>query len=72
MNVDKTEIGVFRSPTKKIYKNLNFILRGQKIEPKRRIKYLGVIIDKHLSFNPFMNTLKENLNRANNILAKLS
>ena len=71
LNVNKTEIVVFRSPTKQIYKNLNFRLSGQEIEPKRCTKYLGVIIDEHLSFNEYMNTLKQKLNRANGILAKL-
>ena len=71
LNVNKTEIVVFRSPTKQIYKNLNFSLSGQKIEPKRCTKYLGVIMDEHLSFNEQMNTLKQKLNRANGILAKL-
>ena len=71
LNVNKTEIVVFRSPTKQIYKNLNFRLSGQKIEPKHCTKYLGVIIDEHLSFNEYMNTLKQKLNRANGFLAKL-
>ena len=44
MNANKTEIVVFRSPTKQIYKNLNFRLSGQKIEPKLCSKYLGVIL----------------------------
>ena len=64
MNANKTEIVVFRSPAKQIYKNLNFRLSGQKIEPKRCTKYLGVIIDEHLSFNEYMNALKQNVNRA--------
>ena len=71
MNVNKTEIVVFRSPAKQIYKNLNFRLSGQKIESKRCTKYLGVIIDEHLSFNEYMNTLKQKLNTANGILVKL-
>ena len=65
------QIAVFRSPTKQIYKNLNFRLGGQKIEPKRGTKYLGVIIDEHLSFHEYMSTLKQKPNRANCILAKL-
>ena len=71
LNISKTEKVVFRSPTKQIYKNLNFRLSGQKTEPKRCTKYLGVIIDEHLSFNEYMNTLKQKCNRANGILAKL-
>ena len=50
---------------------MNIALIGQKTEPKRRTKYLGVITDEHLSFNEYMNTLKQKLNRANGILAKL-
>ena len=45
LNANKTEIVVFRSPTKQIYKSLNFRLSGQKIKPKHCAKYLGVIID---------------------------
>ena len=44
---------------------------GKKIEPKHHAKYLVVILDKHLSFNEYMNTPKQKLNRANGILAKL-
>ena len=64
------QIVVFRSPTKQIYKYLDFRLSGQKIEPKRCPKYLGVIIDEHLSFNEYMNTLKQKRDRANVVLAK--
>ena len=71
LNVNKTELVIFRSPKKQIYKNPNFRLSGQKIEPKRHTKYLGVVLDEHLSFNEYMNTLKQKLNRANGILAKL-
>ena len=59
LNVNKTEIVVFRSPTNQIYKNLSFRLSQQTLEPKRCAKYLGVIIDEHLSFNDYMNTLKQ-------------
>ena len=62
LNVNKTEIVVFKSPTKQIYENLNFRLSGQKIEPKHCTKYLGVITDEYLLFNEYMNTLKQKLN----------
>ena len=71
LNINKTEIVVFRSPTRQIYKNVYFRLSGQKIETKRCTKCLGVIIDEYLSFNEYMNTLKQTLNKANGILAKL-
>ena len=69
--MSKTELVIFRSPKKKIYKNLNFRLSGQKIKPKHHTKYLRVIIDKHLSFSEYVNTLKQKLNRANGVLASL-
>ena len=69
--MNKTELVIFRSPKKEYYKNLNFRLTGQEIEPKLLTKALGVILDEYLSFNEYMNTLKQKLNRANGILAKL-
>ena len=69
--MNKTELVIFRSPKKQIYKNLNFWLSGKKIEPKHHAKYLGVILDEHLSFNEYTNTLKQKLNTENGILAKL-
>ena len=70
--MNKTELVILRSPKKKkICKNLNFRLSGQKIEQKRHTKYLGVILDEHLSFNEYMNTLKQKFKRANGVLPKL-
>ena len=66
MNVNKTKIVIFRSPTKQIYEKLNFRLSGQEIEPKPKFEpNLGVVIDEYLSSNKYMNTLKERLNKAN-------
>ena len=67
----KTELLIFRSPKKQIYKNLNFRLSGQKIVPKHHTKYLGVILDEPLSLDEYMNTLKQKLNRVNGTLAKV-
>ena len=71
LNVNKTELVIFRSPKNQIYKDLNFRLSWEKIEPKHHTKYLGVILDEHLSFSQYMNTLKQKLNGANGILANL-
>ena len=48
LNVNETDIVVFRSPTKQNLKSLNFRLSRQKTEPKRCTKYLRVIIDEYL------------------------
>ena len=71
LNVNKTKLVIFRLPKKQFYKNLNFRLSGQKIEPKRHTKYLGVILDEHLPFYEYVNTLIQKLNTASGILAKL-
>ena len=46
-------------------------MSGQKIRQKTCTKYLGVLIDNHLLFKDQINFLKQKLNRANGILAKL-
>ena len=50
---------------------MNFSLSGQKNRRKTCTKYLGVLLDKHLLLKDHINTLKQKLNRANGILAKL-
>ena len=50
---------------------MNFCLSGQKIREKTCTKYLGVSTDKHLLSKDHINFLKQKLNRANGILAKL-
>ena len=70
LNVNKTDLVIFRSQKKQIYINLNFRLSGQKLKPRHHTKYLGVILEEHLSFNEYMSILKQKVNRANGILAK--
>ena len=50
---------------------MNFRLSGKKIRQKTCTKYLGILLDEHLLFKDQINTLKQKLNRANGILAKL-
>ena len=42
LNVNKTDIVIFRSPRKQITKKMNFHLSGQKIRQKTCTKYLDV------------------------------
>ena len=50
---------------------MNSRLSGQKIRQETCTKYLGVLLDEHLLFKDHTNTLKQKLNRAIGILAKL-
>ena len=51
------------SHSKQITKRQNFHLSSQKIIPKNHTKYLGIIIDEHLTFKKHMAQSKQKLNR---------
>ena len=55
LNTKKTEIVLFKAQTK-IKKNINFRISGQKINIMKETKYLGMIMDKHLTFKNHMDT----------------
>ena len=45
LNTSKTEIILFQTKNKKITKNLNFRISGQKIDTIKQTKYLGEYLD---------------------------
>ena len=71
LNASKTEIILFRTKNKIVTRKLNFRLSGQKIIPSDYTKYLGVLIDKHLSWDHQLHSLNLKLSRSVGILAKL-
>ena len=72
LNTQKSEIIVFRSKQKtKINKTLNFRLSGQKMSLKKSVKYLGIHLDEHLSWDTHMAITLPKLNRAAGMLAKI-
>jgi len=52
-------------------KNLNFRLSGQRIILKKKVTYLGIQLDEHLSWKPYLDELIPKLARSNGILSKL-
>jgi len=68
LNSSKTELIVFRKKGIQI-PDLNIKLNGVKLIPKSEIKYLGIIIDEHLTFKNHINIMNAKLKRANNLLA---
>ena len=70
MNVDKTDIILFRSKNKKVEKKLNFRINGQKIIPTTHTKYSGILLDQHLSWDQHLKMLKQKLSIPNGLLAK--
>ena len=70
LNVSKSSLLVFHPPQKKINK-IEILINSQKIPEKASTKYLGVIIDKHLTWQSHVTYLNTKLNKAIGILSKL-
>ena len=71
LNSGKTELILFRCKNKNITKKMNFRISGQKINITCETKYLGLILDEHLTFKYHLENLKLRLNRANCLLLKI-
>ena len=56
---------------KTIKKNMNLQISEQKVNIMKETKYLGMIMDEHLTFKNLMDTVTLKLNRANGLLATL-
>jgi len=72
LNVDKTNLILFHSKYKKLdLKKFSIKLNGKKLLPVDFVKYLGMYIDKHLSWDYHISQLAKKLSRSNGILSKL-
>ena len=71
LNVKKTEMVIFKSKRKKFNDTVKIILSGKRIYPTASVKYLGVKIDQHLTWQHHINDLSVKLNRANALLFKI-
>ena len=68
LNVKKTELIIFKSKQKKLEDDLKIKLCGKGLYPTESVEYLGVKIDKNLTWQHHVNDLSTILNRANAIL----
>ena len=71
LNSAKTEFILFRSPRRPVDFNMVIKLDGKKLKPVKFVKYLGIFIDEHLSWNTHVQHLCKKLSRATGILSKL-
>ena len=71
LNIAKTEIVLFRSPRKKLFYKVKLSLNGQTVKLSSTVKYLGIILDEHMSWKSHLTSLAQKLSRANGILSKL-
>ena len=71
LNSNKTEIILFRPKNKKNSKKLNFRVSGQKIGPVKQTKYLGIILDEHLTWNFQISQIKRKFCQSSDLLSRL-
>ena len=72
LNTGKTELIFFRSKQHSLnYDDISIKFNGVKLIPVDYVKYLGMYIDKYLSWNFHILELCKKLSRANGILSKL-
>ena len=68
LNVEKTELVIFKSPRKVLPDEIKIKLTGRKIYSSNSVKYLGVKIDKFLHWHEQVNNIAVKLNRTNALL----
>ena len=71
LNAKKTELIIFRSKRKPLYQEIFIKLNGIRLKPNDSVKYLGMHLGKHLSWETHIHNLSNSLSRANGLLSKL-
>ena len=71
LNASKTEMLVFRDPRKKIDFELKIKIDGKKIIASKFVKYLGIYLDNHLSWQKQEQDMRSRLSRAAGMLCKI-
>ena len=71
LNATKTELVIFRSKWRKLDREMIIKLNGKRLTPTDNVKYLGMYLDNHLSWDQHILKLSTTLSRANGILSKL-
>ena len=71
LNVEKTELVIFKSPRKILLDETKIELVVKRLCPANSIKYLGIKIDRFLHCHDQVNSIAVKLNRANALLLKI-
>ena len=71
LNIEKTELIIFKSPRKVLPDETKIKLSGKRLYPWNSIKYLGGRIDRFLHWHDQVNSIAVKLNRANSLLLKI-
>ena len=71
LEVEKTELVIFKSPRKALSDEIKIKLTGQILYPSNSVKYLSVRIDKFLHWHDKVNDIVVKLNRATELFLKI-
>ena len=71
LNVEKTELVIFKSPRKILLDKTKTELSEKSLYPSNSIKYLGVEIDRFLNWHDQVNGIAAEPNRANVLSLKI-
>ena len=71
LNVEKTELVIFKSPRKVLSDEIKIKLTGKRLYPSNSVKYLGVRIYKFLHWHDQVNNIAVKLIRADALLLKI-
>ena len=70
LNVGKTNFVIFRA-NKKLDHNVTLIMNRKALEQKDHVKYLGVLVDEHLTWNYHISHVIKKISRGIGVIAKL-
>ena len=71
LNVEKTELIIFKSPRKVLLGEIKIRFSGKRLCPSNSVKYLGIKIDRFLHRHDQVNSIVVKFNRANALLLKI-
>ena len=71
LNVDKTELVIFKHQRKKLDTEIKIKLNRKRLYPSQSVRYLGMKIDQNLNWKDHINDIAVKLNRANALLFKI-
>ena len=71
LNAGKTEVLLFHPKNKPCDSRFTLKIKSKKIFISNKVKYLGVILDAHLSWRSHLSELSKTLSRANGLLSRI-
>ena len=71
LNVEKTKLVLFQRQNTKLNNSFKFKPDGKRLFPTTSVKYLGVLLDEHLTWSPQVSHVQMKLSQVIGRLSKL-